>query len=98
MRRREPGITPPPSNVWGSMWTTDAAPAEAVRWIQEITDEESRRYGTLRYTRKWFAQDPDAATQWIAEADISEESRNQLLNNLPRSKRRARAKPAGSEK
>ena len=64
--------------------TVDAAPLKAMQWIAQIEDEERRRKGTLRYTRKWFRQDPEAAQIWLAGADIPSDWRQQILNNAPR--------------
>lgn len=74
--------------------TVEAAPAKALEWIKEIADEERRRQSTLRYTRQWHAQDPGAAQSWIVEADIPNEWRQQVLNNLGRGTSRAGGKTA----
>jgi hypothetical protein len=67
--------------------TADASPAEALRWAGQIEDEKLRRKRTLRYSRQWFVQDPDAAGAWLEEADIPDEWRPQILDNWPRAKR-----------
>jgi hypothetical protein len=72
----------------------DASPDEALRWAGQIQDEEVRRRRTLRYTRKWFVTDPDAARAWIDAADVPPEWRDQILNNFPQAKRHDAAKKA----
>ena len=74
--------------------TVDASPAEAVRWAGLIADEELRRKRTLRFTRRWFVKDPDAAGAWLLEADIPDGWRQQILNNLPHANRWYKAKNA----
>jgi hypothetical protein len=74
----------------------DESPDEAVHLVASIDDEELRRRRTLRYSRKWFAKDPDAAQAWLEEADVPPEWQQQILNNLPHAKR-AGAKQAGSD-
>ncbi len=71
--------------------TVDAAPAGALRWAGQIEDEKLRLRRILRYGRQWFVQDPDAAGAWLEEADISDGSRQQILDNWPRAKRWADA-------
>jgi hypothetical protein len=71
--------------------TADASPAGAVRWAEQIEDEKLRRHRILRYSREWFVQDSDAAGAWLEEADISDGSRQQILDNWPRAKRWADA-------
>jgi hypothetical protein len=70
------------------------SPAEALRWSGQITDEELRRMRTLRYTRQWFTKDPEAAQAWLAEAQVPERWREQILNNLPHAQRQGSAKTA----
>jgi hypothetical protein len=64
--------------------TVEADPAKAVVWAGRIEDEELRRKRTLRYTRRWFGQDPNAAGNWLVSADIPKAWRHQILNNMPR--------------
>jgi hypothetical protein len=71
--------------------TVDTDPTNAVRWVGQITDDELRRTRTLRYTRLWFAQDPDAAETWLETADIPKAWQNQIMNNMPRAKSWAKA-------
>ncbi len=75
----------------------DASPAEALRWAGQIEDEKLRRLRTLRYTRRWFVKDPDAAAAWLAEADIPHGWRQQILDNWPQAKRRGGAKNTESD-
>jgi hypothetical protein len=77
--------------------TADASPAEALRWAGQIEDYKLRRRRTLRYSRQWFVQDPEAARTWLAEADVPPEWRQQILNNWPHAKRRGGAKSSGSD-
>ncbi len=71
--------------------TVGASPANAVHWAGQIADEELRRTRTLRYTRRWFAQDADAAGTWLVSADIPKAWRHQILNNMPQAKSWANA-------
>jgi hypothetical protein len=59
----------------------DASPAEALRWAEQLEDETLRRKRTLRYSRKWYVQDPEAAQAWFDEADIPDWWKTQILNN-----------------
>ena len=72
----------------------DTSPAEALRWAGQIADEKLRRRRTLKYTRRWFAEDPEAASAWLAEADLPDAWRYQILKNLPQDTRRGKAKNA----
>lgn len=72
----------------------ETSPAEALRWIGQIVDDDLRRKRTLKYTRRWYAQDRDAASAWIAQADIPDGWRHQIRRNLPREKPRGGAKGA----
>jgi len=67
--------------------TGDASPAEALRRAEQIEDDDLRRKRTLRYSRRLFVQDPDAARAWLEEADIPDEWRPQILHNWPAVKR-----------
>jgi hypothetical protein len=71
--------------------TVDADPTNALHWVGQITDYELRRKRTLRYTRLWFAQDPDAAETWLETADIPKAWQKQIMNNMPHAKSRAKA-------
>jgi hypothetical protein len=71
--------------------TVDADPTNALHWVGQITDYELRRTRTLRYTRLWFAQDPDAAKTWLETADMPKAWRKQITNNMPRAKSWAKA-------
>jgi hypothetical protein len=72
--------------------TVETSPAGAVRWVEEIEDPELRRRRTLRYTRRWFVQDAEAARAWLDAAEIPDEWRQQVLNNLPHANRPASSK------
>jgi hypothetical protein len=73
----------------------DASPGEALRWALQIEEADLRRKRALRYTRQWFVKDPVAARTWLAEANMSPERRQQILNNLPpQAKHRDAAKKA----
>jgi hypothetical protein len=74
----------------------EASPADALRWSGLIQDEELRRKRTLRYTRKWFVADPDAASDWLARADIPPAWRQQAVMNLPHANRHGNATSAES--
>ncbi len=63
--------------------TVGASPGKALGWVTEIADEQQRLMSTLRYTRQWFVQDPEAAQTWIAGADVPDDWRQQILRNLP---------------
>ncbi len=63
---------------------TEESPAEAMYWVQQIDDSELRRRQMFRYTRRWFLQDPDGAKAWIKASDLSPDTQQGLLNNLPR--------------
>jgi len=67
--------------------TIEASPANAMRWVGQITEYELRRTRTLRYTRRWFSQDTDAAATWLETADVPEAWRHQIMNNMPQAKR-----------
>jgi hypothetical protein len=45
----------------------------------------------IRYARRWFLKDPDAARAWIEEADLSPELRKRIHANLPGARRPAAA-------
>ncbi len=77
--------------------TADASPAEALRWAGQIEDEELRRKRRLRYSRRWFVKDPDAARAWLAGEDVTPGFRQQVLNNWPNAKRRGGAKNTESD-
>jgi hypothetical protein len=74
--------------------TSDAAPAEAIRWATQIEDDELRRKRMLKFTRRWFVKDPDAAGTWLEDADFPPEMRQQIMNNLPHASRWADSKNA----
>jgi hypothetical protein len=63
--------------------TVGASPGKALGWVTEIADEQRRLMSTLRYTRQWSVQDPEAAQTWIAGADVPDDWRQQILRNLP---------------
>ncbi len=77
--------------------SADASPAEALRWAQQIGDEDLQRKRMLRYSRAWFVQDPEAAEAWLAGADVSPGFRRQALNNWLNAKRGTRAAKIGSD-
>jgi hypothetical protein len=74
----------------------NTSPDDALRWAQQIDDEKLRRKRVLRYSRKWFEQDPAAARAWFEEADIPDAWRPQILDNwslAARSGNRANNRP-----
>ena len=77
--------------------SADASPAEALRWAQQIGDEDLRRKRMLRYSRAWFVQDPEAAETWLEGADVSPGFRRQAMNNWLNAKRGTRAAKIGSD-
>jgi hypothetical protein len=77
---------------------TDESPADALGWAWQIEEEKLKRKMMYRQTRRWFLRDPDAATAWIEAADMSEEYRLGLLNNLPRRSEAETGRRATGEK
>jgi hypothetical protein len=77
--------------------TADASPAEALRWAGQIEDEKLRRKRQIRYSRKWFEQDPEAARTWLASEDVTPGLRKQVLDNWPHAQRRGGATNTGSD-
>jgi hypothetical protein len=75
----------------------DDSPAEALRWVAQIEAPDLQQKRTLRYSRRWFVQDPEAARAWLEEADLPDERRQRILNNWPHAKHRTKAKNTGSD-
>ena len=76
---------------------SNTSPEEALRWFEQIGDDELRLDRMRRFSLKWYAKDPDAVQAWIEEADVPPEIRQQILNNLPRVKRAGTMKQAEPE-
>jgi len=75
----------------------NTAPDEALRWAEQIGDDELRLNRMRRFSRKLYAKDPDAVKAWLEEADVPPETRQRILNSLPRVERAGPMKQAEPE-
>lgn len=50
----------------------------AVQWATRIQDETLRSEYVVKAARRWYRRKPDAAGEWLATAEISEEERAQI--------------------
>jgi hypothetical protein len=60
----------------------------AMAWAQRLDDESKRNRELIRVASRWKAREPDALGEWLSESDLSEETRQIILNGLPRSRQR----------
>lgn len=78
--------------------TVDESPRAALHWAVQIEDKDLLRKRTLRYTRRWFVEDPGAARAWIEAADLTPEVREHIEENLPSSSGRVSRNKANRAK
>jgi hypothetical protein len=71
-----------------------SSPGSAVALAGRIQDEELRRERTIQAGRKWWRAEPEAVTSWLAESDLSEEVRQQIVMPRPTARAPAAARPA----
>ncbi len=74
------------------VYLSRSSPGSAVEWAGRIQDEKLRRGRTIRAARAWRRAEPEAVTSWLAESDLSEEVRQQIVK--PKSAARAAARAA----
>jgi hypothetical protein len=60
----------------------------AMEWARLLGDESKRNRELIRVASRWKAKEPDALGEWLSESDISEETRQIILNGLPQSRQR----------
>ncbi len=54
-------------------------PESAVIWAEQITNPGLREAATLRAAQRFYAQDPAAASDWLATSGLSADSREKVL-------------------
>jgi hypothetical protein len=59
-----------------------ASPAEAVDWAERIGDETLRRQTLLPILRQWAQEDHPAMREWLAESDVPEAVRTEILSSI----------------
>jgi hypothetical protein len=74
--------------------TREEGPEQGLRWLARIDDEEQRLQATGALVRMWVRTDRDAALAWLAEAEIPEEAKREILGSplMPRAGAAARKK------
>ena len=58
-------------------------PDLAAHWALQVRDEVLRTEILVRAMRRWTRDDPEAAAEWLATADISPEAREQIKKTGP---------------
>ena len=53
-------------------------PPDSLPWLASIEDKASHRRATVDIGRIWHARDPEAAAQWMADAGLSEDLRQEI--------------------
>ncbi len=76
------------------LYLSRSSPGSAVAWAGRIQDEELRRGKTIRAARAWWRAEPEAVTSWLAESDLSEEVRQQIVRPRSAARAPAAARPA----
>ncbi len=67
---------------------TPKEPSAAMAWAQRLDDESKRNRELIRVASRWKFRDPDALGEWLSGSDVSEETRQTILNGVPRSQQR----------
>ena len=70
-----------------------SSPGSAVEWALRIQGEKLRRGRTIAAGRAWWRAEPEAVTAWLAESDLSEEVRQQIVRRRPVARAPAAAQP-----
>ena len=86
----DPGLDPAVAEL--VLYLSRSSPGSAVEWAGRIQDKELRRGKTIQAGRAWRKAEPEAVTRWLAESDLSEKVRQQIL----RPRRAARAPAAAA--
>jgi hypothetical protein len=76
--------------------TREEGPEQGLRWLARIDDEEQRVQATGALVRMWARTDRDAALAWLAEAEIPEEAKREILGSPLMPKAGAAARKKGS--
>ena len=69
----------------------------AAHWALQVRDEVLRKEILVRAMRRWTRDDPEAAAEWLATADISPEAREQISRAGPAG-RSSGGRPAGGRR
>ncbi|MCH8084559.1 MAG: hypothetical protein IH885_10025 [Myxococcales bacterium] len=67
---------------------TPKEPSAAMDWARRLDDESKRNRELIRVASRWKFRDSDSLGEWLNESDISEETRQIILNGVPRSGQR----------
>jgi hypothetical protein len=54
-------------------------PAASMAWAQRLGDEAERHAESVRVGVRWRGKDPDAFDAWLAQSDLPEETRQEIL-------------------
>jgi hypothetical protein len=55
------------------------SPDIAMKWVVRIADESERNGLGVRIGRRWHENDAQAASAWLAESDLSDNAKQQIL-------------------
>ena len=72
-----PALDPAVRETFKRLLPTD--PGASMAWVQRLGDEAERRVESVRVGVRWRGKDPDTFDAWLAQSDLSEEIRQEIL-------------------